>query len=83
MDKESIKQIVSRIDERTSFMQIGIAEIRKDLNRLNERTDKNEKQISKNTDRIGIILRCGAWVAAILGGGGGITAITLKLMGVF
>jgi len=67
----------------STYQENHLRNIDNHLNTLNERTDKNEKQISRNTDRIGIIIRCGAWVAAILGGGGGITAITLKLMGVF
>jgi len=44
---ESTKQIVSRIDERTIGMQIDIGDMKKDLNRLNERTGKTERHISR------------------------------------
>ena len=92
MAKRSYTYTQALVDvlERLSALETHIPHIQNHLrnidqhgNTLNERTDKNEKQISRNTDRIAIILRCGAWVAAILGGGGGITAITLKLLGVF
>lgn len=78
-----ILERLSALETHIPHMQNHLKNIDQHLNAQNERLAKNEKQTDKNKDRIGIILRCGAWVAAILGGGGGITAITLKLLGVF
>jgi len=46
-NNESTKQIVSRIDERTIIMQIDVGDMKKDLNKLNERTRKSEKHIAR------------------------------------
>ena len=82
---EVLIEIESRLSSLTtisSYQENHLGNIDGHLNTLNERTDKNEKQIEKNKDRIGIMLRVGAWLAAILGSGGGITFITLRLLGV-
>ncbi|MCJ7828546.1 MAG: hypothetical protein MUP81_02265 [Dehalococcoidia bacterium] len=46
-DNESTKQIVSRIDERTIGIMIDVGDMKKDLNRLNERTSKSERNIAR------------------------------------
>lgn len=78
-----VKEELSELKTITSYQENHLRNIDQHLNTQNERISANEKATAKNTDRIGIILRVGGWVAAILGGGGGITAITLKLLGVF
>ena len=59
MNKETTKQIVSRIDERTVIMQIDVAEIKKDLNKTNERS-------IKNAARIGMIIKIGGGLITII-----------------
>lgn len=74
---------LSELKTISSYQENHLGNIDQHLNTLNERTAKSEHKISQTADRVGIIIRCGAWLAALLGGGGGLTFIALKLFGVF
>jgi hypothetical protein len=74
-----IHQKLSSLETISTYQENHLSNIDQHLNKLNERTIKNERQTAKNTSNIGWICKIGGGIV----GSGGLVFLIIKLVEVF
>jgi len=80
MAQKNLEEIVVRIDERTSLMQLHIVEMVKHLEKINNTNLDQEVKIAKNKDRISMSWKIGGGLLGLISSGA--IAILLYLLGI-
>ena len=82
-EKRSYKEVLASLETHIVYINTHLGNIDQHLNRLNERTSENEINTAKNSNNISLIWKVGGWVGGSLFGGGVITVILCRVLGVF
>lgn len=82
-DKRSYRDLVIRVDANVDDIKEDIKGIYKELKSQNGRIFKNEINTAVNTNGIRLIWKVGGWVGGSVFGGGVITIIVCRVLGVF
>jgi len=77
------KEVLASLETHIVYIKNHLGNIDQHLNKLNDRTSSNEHGIADNRSRIGFICKVSSWVSGAIFGGGIITIIVCRVIGVF